>query len=353
MRRNTKNISKKAGLHPGSLVYIGDSKVTDIEISYIHYSKDNFVEKTIDDLKEINFNDDTGVHWINIFGLNNITVIEKLGDIFGINHLFLEDILNTSKRPKADEADNIFFVILKMIYMSKDKSKVISEQISIVLTNNYILTFQEKPGDVFEPIRERLRQDKGQIRKKDSSYLCYALIDAVVDNYFEVLENFEDKIQNLEVELVENPDKETLRQIYSVKNELKYLKKSVWPLREVVNSIYHGDFSSIFKELNMYIKDIYEHLIEINDTIELFLDSISTMLDIYLSSISNRMNEVMKTLTIFSTIFIPLSFIVGVYGMNFIYMPELQFKYGYLTLWGIMILTAGIMLTIFKRKKWF
>jgi magnesium transporter len=353
MGRNTKNISEKAGLKPGSLIYIGDSRVNDVEISYIHYTQDSITEKSIKDLNQIDFNDPDGIHWINIYGLNDIPIIEKLGKIFNIDHLFLEDILNTSKRPKVDEIDNIFFIILKMIYQCGEDNKIISEQISIVMSNNYILTFQEQPGDVFEPIRERIRIGKGPIRKKTPDYLCYAIIDAIVDNYFIVLENFEDRIEELEEELVESPDKGTLKQIYSIKSELIYLKKSVWPLREVLNNIYHGDYSLISKDLNMYIKDIYEHLIEVNDTIQLFLDTISNMLDIYLSSISNKMNEVMKILTIFSTIFIPLSFIVGVYGMNFNYIPELNFKYGYYVLWGIMISIAAGMLIIFKKRKWF
>jgi len=353
MRRNTKNISKKAGLKPGSLIYIGDNKITDVEISYIHYTQDHITEKSIKDLNQINFNDNSGIHWINVYGLNNISVIEKLGKIFNIEHLILEDILNTSKRPKVDEINNLFFTILKMIYLSDEGNRIIAEQISIVMSENYILTFQEKPGDVFDTIRERIRMDKGPIRKKSPDYLCYAIIDAIVDNYFIVLENFEDRIEYLEEELVDRPDKGTLKQIYNIKSELIYLKKSVWPLREVLSNIYHGDYSLISKDLSIYIKDIYEHLIEVNDTIQLFLDSISNMLDIYLSSISNKMNEVMKILTIFSTIFIPLSFIVGIYGMNFQYMPELQFKYGYYVLWVIMLSVVIGMLAVFKKKKWF
>lgn len=353
MRRNTKNISKKAGLKPGSLIYIGDNKGSQVQISYIHYTMDNITEKSLADLNHIDFYDDSGIHWINIEGLNDTSIIEKLGRIFNIGRLILEDILNTSKRAKADEVDDVFFTILKMIYLSEQGDKIISEQISIIMCRNYILTFQEKPGDVFDTIRDRIRMDKGPIRKKKPDYLCYAIIDAIVDNYFKVLESFEERIEDMEKTLMEKPDKETLRQIYQIKSELIYLKKSVWPLRDVLYNMYHGEYPLISKDLNLYIKDIYEHLIEVNDNIQLFLDTISNMLDIYLSSINNKMNEVMKTLTIFSTIFIPLSFIAGVYGMNFKYMPELQFKYGYFILWGIMLSIAIGMLAVFKKRKWF
>lgn len=353
MRRNTKNISKKAGLKPGSLIYIGESKENSVNISYIHYTPENIIEKSLWDIKDINLKDPSGVHWINVYGLSDTSIIEGLGKSFSVEHLFLEDILNTSKRPKIDDLNNNLFIILKMIYNNEGSDVIVSEQLSIILSGNYVITFQEDPGDVFDPIRDRIRLDKGPIRKKGPDYLCYAIIDAVVDNYFRVLENFEDRIENLQQELVEIPDKDTLRKIYSIKGELIFLKKSVWPLREILSTMYHGDYNLISDSLNIYIKDIYEHLIEVNDTLQLFLDSISNMLDIYLSSMSNKMNEVMKILTIFSTIFIPLTFIAGIYGMNFKYMPELDMKYSYYILWIIMIAITISMLRIFKKKKWF
>lgn len=352
MGRNTKNISKKSGLMPGSLVHVGKISKDRVRISCIDYYEDNYKEKIVYNIDEINLKEPTGIHWINVDGLNDISILEKIGKRFNVHRLLLEDILDTTSRPKVDETNNVFFMILKMIYLN-DTEKIICEQVSILLCGNYIITFQEQIGDVFDSVRKRIFMDKGPIRKKGADYLCYALIDSIVDNYFVILENFEDKIEILEEELVGNPDKATLKKIYDIKNELIFLKKSIWPLRDVLNCIYHGDFLAISNNITIYIKDVYEHVIQINDTIQLFLDSISNMLDIYLSSVSNKMNEIMKVLTIFSTIFIPLSFIVGVYGMNFDNMPELKFKHGYLILWIVMISVTINMLYYFKKKKWF
>jgi len=226
------------------------------------------------------------------------------------------------------------------------------EQVSLILGPNYVITFQEHEKDVFGPIRERIREDKGRLPKQGADYLAYALIDAIIDHYFVVLENLSEKIELLEDQLVEYPEPQTLQSIHELKRELIFLRKSVWPLREVISSLERGESTLFQKSTAVYLRDLYDHTIQIIDTVETFRDMVSGMLDIYLSSISNRMNEVMKVLTIIATLFIPLSFIVGLYGMNFAYMPELQWKWGYYGVWGIIISVVGGMLTYFRRKKW-
>lgn len=239
-----------------------------------------------------------------------------------------------------------------MLFYNENNNEVDVEQISLILGENFVISFQERPGDVFDPIRDRIRNAKGRIRKMGVDYLVYALIDAVVDNYFSIMEKFTEKIESLEEELINDPTPNTSRTIHNLKREMIFLRKSVWPLREVVNVLERGDLRFIKKSTRVFLRDLYDHTIQVIDTIETLRDMVSGMLDIYLSSISNRMNEVMKVLTIIATIFIPLTFIAGIYGMNFRYMPELQWQWGYFTVWIIMGAVAISMLFYFKRKRW-
>lgn len=279
-------------------------------------------------------------------------VIEKLGKCFNVHPLTLEDILNTEQRPKAEDFDDYIFIVSKMLYYDEKEHLVRSEQVSIILGPNFLISFQEVEGDVFNSVRERLRKGKGRIRKAASDYLAYALIDAIVDHYFIILENFGEKIESLEDQLVTAPTQETLQSIHNMKREMILFRKQVWPLRELIAKLTKGETPLINESTHVYLRDVYDHTIQIIDTIESFRDILSGMLDIYLSTISNRMNEVMKVLTIIATIFIPLTFIAGIYGMNFKFMPELEWHWGYFLALLVMGIIALVMVFYFWKKEW-
>lgn len=357
--KTAKKISDKAGLPPGTLVYIGEKKVGDVCITYLDYDEENFEEKQVANIEEcLKFKDTPTVTWINIDGLHNVEIIEKLGRRFELHPLILEDILHTGQRPKLEDFEKYIFVVLIMLSYNGDNQTIETEQVSIVLGCNFVISFQERIGDVFERIRDRLRNAKGRIRKMGSDYLAYALLDAVVDSYFSILEKMGEKIEVLEEELVADPTEQTLQQIHRLKRELIILRRSVWPLREVISGLQRTESTLIKESTNLYLRDVYDHTIQIIDTIESFRDMVSGMVDLYLSSISNKMNSVMKVLTIIATIFIPLTFIAGIYGMNFnaekspFNMPELDWYWGYPVALLAMVVVAIIMLIYFRKKKW-
>jgi len=349
-----KKRSAKAGLPPGSLVHIGEKKPGKPKITIIDYDKDTFSERETAEVKEcFPFKDKPTVTWINVEGIHDTNMLEKLGECYGLHPLVLEDILNTDQRPKFEDYGDYVYIVLKMIYYKSGGNDIVTEQISLVLGRNYVLSFQEGiEGDIFDPIRERIRTGANKLRAQGADYLAYSLMDAVVDSYFAVLEKLGDDIEYLEDELVANPGKDALQLIHNLKHQMIYLRRSVWPLREVIAALERGESPLIKRTTMVYIRDVYDHTIQVIDTIETFRDMLSGMLNIYLSSISNRMNEIMKVLTIIATIFIPLTFIVGVYGMNFQYMPELGSRWGYPTVWAIMIVIVLFMLAYFRRRKW-
>jgi len=345
--------SKKSGLPPGSLVHVGERKMETVRITVMDYDEQNFEEKEVRSIEEcFPFKSTPTVTWINIDGIHNVEVIEKLGKEFEMHPLILEDILDTGQRPKCEDLERYIFIVLKMLGYDEKKDVVTAEQVSLVLGSNFVISFQECVGDVFEQIRERIRGAKGRIRKMGADYLAYVLIDTVVDNYFVILEKLGERIESIEEELVAEPDEKTLHQIHSVKREMISLRKSIWPLREVVNGLQRTESALVADTTSVYLRDVYDHTIQVIDTIESFRDTVSGMVDIYLSSISNRMNAVMKVLTIIATIFIPLTFIAGVYGMNFKYMPELGWRWSYPLVWLIIIIVGGCMLVYFRKKKW-
>ncbi len=353
MRNLIKRRSKKAGLAPGALVHIGEKKAEKVRITLIDYDESEFQEKEVEKIEKcFPFKDKPTVTWINIDGLHNTELIEKLGKHFDLHPLVLEDILNTGQRPKIEDFEKYIFIVLKMIYYDEKENETKIEQVSLILGRNFVISFQEKVGDVFDPIRERIRKAKGRIRKAESDYLMYSLLDAIIDSYFSILEKFGDKIESLEETVVAGPKPESLQTIHGLKSEMIFLRKSVWPLREVINRLEKAESSLIKESTGLYLRDIYDHTIQIIDTIETFRDMLSGMHDTYLSSISNRMNEIMKVLTIFASIFIPLTFIAGIYGMNFQYMPELSWRWGYFGVWGIFLAAGLSMIIYFKKKKW-
>ncbi len=352
-RKPMERRSKKAGLPPGTLVYTGEQLVESVRITVIDYDEQHFDERQVTSLEEcVPFRATPTVTWINVDGLHDVNVIAKLGRTFDIHPLILEDILSTGQRPKLEDFDQGLFIVLRMLSFSDDHQTVESEQVSLIVGPNFVLSFQERIGDVFDFVRDRIRNGKGRIRKLGSDYLAYSLLDAIVDSYFAVLEKLGEKIEALEEEVVTNPRERTLRQIHALKHEMITLRRSIWPLRELIGGLQRSESPLIAKSTSVYLRDVYDHTIQIIDTIESFRDMVTGLLDIYLSSLSNRMNEVMKVLTIIATLFIPLTFIAGIYGMNFEHMPELSWRYGYAAVWVVMIAVAAVMLVYFRRKKW-
>lgn len=360
MGRLPTRASVKAGLPPGTPVHVGVRHTEEIKITAVNYNKNNYDEKTAITIDECFHEiDKSRVAWINIDGLHDIPPIEKLGSFFGLHPLVVEDILNTEKMVKMDIFDEYVFIVLKMHFYTPGSFTINVDQLSIVLGKNSVLTFQEKEGYILEGVRNRLRNNNGRIRKFGADYLAYALMDAVVDHYFKVLEVVGEEIEDVEEVLLSNPSKETLNKIHFLKREMILLRKSIWPLREIISRLERDETSIIRESTHIYLRDLYEHTIQIIDTIETFRDMVSGMLDIYLSSISNRMNEIMKILTIFAAIFIPLTFITGIYGMNFntekspFNMPELNWPLGYPFALVLMAVIGIGMFLYFKRNKWY
>ena len=345
--------SDKAGLSPGTLMYVGEKKAQSSRITVIDYDETNFLEKEVTSVEEcFPFKDTATVTWINVDGVADAAVIGELGAKFDIHPLVLEDIMTTTQRPKTEDLGNAVFIVLRMIECAPDGTDLVADQLSLILGPNFVLSFQETPGDCLGPVRERIRGGKGRVRKLGPDYLAYALIDAVVDNYFFVLEKLGEKIDRLEEELMAEPRREILHAVHGLKREMIDLRKAVWPLREVVSGLERLESSLVKKTTNVFLRDLYDHTIQVIDTVESFREILSTMLETYLSSVSNRMNEVMKVLTIIATIFIPITFIVGVYGMNFKFMPELGWRWGYPLVLAMIGAAVGGMLAFFRRKRW-
>lgn len=348
-----KKRSSKAGLPPGTPIHIGDTTPTATKITVIDYTPTSIEQKTARTVKEcLSFKNTKSMTWINVDGLADLKLLEELCEGFELHPLVIEDILNTEQRPKVEDHEKYLYIVLRMLE-SGAKNGIMTEQISIVVGSNFLLSFQETPGDIFDPIRERIRNKKGNIRKSGPDFLAYSLIDAIVDHYFLILENFGERIENLEKELITNPSPNTLRQLYRMKREMIKLRKSVWPLRELINNLERAGFSPLVKKnTRLYLRDVYDHSIQAIDSTETYREMLSGMLDIYLSSVSNRLNEVMKILTVIATIFIPLTFVTGLYGMNFRFMPELEHPWGYPAALLLMLVMSLLMLAYFRRKRW-
>jgi magnesium transporter len=359
MRIVNKKMAKTLGLTPGALVHVGDAKSAKVKITLIDYGDKQFEEKELSRVEEcFPFKDTSTVTWVNIDGIHQTDIIEKVGTHFDLHPLILEDIVNTGQRPKFEDFERYLFIVFKMFMYNEDKREVHSEQVSLILGKNFVISFQETCGDVFDTVRDRIRTAKGRVRKMGADYLAYALLDAIVDNYFVIMEKMGEDIEDMEEELVSNPSPATMHTIHGLKRETIFLRKSVWPLREVVNGLERAESKLIQKTTKIFLRDLYDHTIQVIDTVETFRDMISGMVDIYLSSVSNKMNEIMKVLTMIATLFIPLTFIVGLYGMNFNThvsswnMPELNWRYGYMFVWGLMLLVVLGMLVYFRRKRW-
>lgn len=355
MRRQKLNFRrKKTGLPPGSLIFTGEQQVDKVSLTCISYNETDISETSFDEvkllLKSIPSNK---VNWINIIGLHNEEVIAEVGTHFNINKLSLEDILSVGQRPKLDEFEEYIYLVVKMLSYNEIKEHIEEEQVSFLLCQHTVITFQERPDDVFDFIRKRLEAGKGNIRKRGADYLLYALLDALVDHYFMILEKYGDKLDDIEMQLLQHPEHKILEKIHSIRKETIHLRRSIYPMREMVNKLEKLEHHLLDQSTKIFIRDLYDHSIQVIETVEIFRDSALGLSDLYMNSLSNKMNNVMKTLTIIATIFIPLTFIVGIYGMNFEYMPELEFTWGYPAVMLFMLVISIGMMLYFKRKKYF
>ncbi len=349
-----KKRSDKIGLPPGTLSHIGKTQDRKVNISVIDYDEEHFHEKTVTNIDEcFPYKDSPTVTWINVDGIHDPDIIKSLGDHFEIHPLVLEDIMNSGQRPKLEDFDTYLYIVFKMLYFDEVTNAIKGEQVSIITGRNFLITFQENEIDVFDFIRDRLRKSKGRIRKMGVDYLMYALVDAIVDNYFLILEKFGSQIEDMEERVMNDTSQDTIQTIYRMKREMVFLRNSIWPLREVSSQLERGEISFIQEKTRIYLRDVYDHTIQVIDAVEAYREMVSGLLDIFLSSLSNRMNEVMKTLTIFAAIFIPLTFVAGIYGMNFEYMPELKLRWGYPTLLLTMFVIGFSLVMYFRKKRWF
>lgn len=343
----------RVGLPPGQAIYTGTYHDEPYNISYFQYSDhhlDEHKNQQLDDVKKLAHADD--FVWINFQGIHHAEQVRELCEAFNIHSLTIEDILSVEQRPKIEETENYVFVVCKMLLHNSKTRKNSSEQVSLILGENFVISFQEIEGDTFDPVRERLRAGKGRIRKEGSDYLLYALLDTIVDHYFVILEKIGDVLEDIEGEIMLKGKKDSFDRLYALRREMIHIRRSVWPLREVVSKMERDDMKLIKKNTRIYIRDVYDHTIQAIDSVETYRDFISSLGDLYQSVISNRMNAVMKTLTIISVIFIPLTFVAGVYGMNFDYIPELKWDYGYAYFWGLIVSLLTGTLVLFRVKNW-
>ncbi len=345
--------ARKAGLSPGTLIHIGEKKTAQVKITLMDYDESHLEEKVIQRVEEcFPFNNTSSATWLQINGLHQVEVIKTLGERFGIHPLVLEDILNTEQRPKMEDFEQYIFVVLKMVDFVEGKIEITADQLSIVFGSNFLISFHERENGVFQSVKERIRSGKGRLRTRGVDYLAFALLDSVVDHYFVILETLQQRIEELEDRLIADSDSSSIQEIHELRRLVILLRKSVWPLRELIAGLQRLETPLVTDFTDVYLRDLYDHVVQVIDTVETYRELLSSMVEIYLTGISNRMNAIMKVLTMIATIFIPLTFIAGIYGMNFEYMPELEWRWGYPAVGLVMLLIGAAMLVYFKRKKW-
>lgn len=354
MHKSLNNASQKLGLPPGSLIHVGEIHHTETRMTIVDYSTENFEEKQIQSVDEIlKYKDSDTNTWVIIEGLSNVDIIEKIGSMFEIHQLVLEDILNTHQRPKFEEYDDYLYIVLKYLLSEDEEFTVIYEQISLLVLKNFVFMFKEKADDIMQPVIQRIKSAKNRFRSSESDYLAYAILDTVVDQNFILIDNLDDAVTLIEDDLLASePSVNTVNTIQKLKREMISIRRNISPLRELMAAMLRSDTELIHEKTHIYLRDVSDHAIRVTESIESYRDILSGLLDIYISSVSNKMNEVMKVLTVFASIFIPLTFLAGIYGMNFEYMPELKWKWAYPVLWLVFITVTYGLLHYFKKKKW-
>jgi magnesium transporter len=353
MAESTSSPSRKSGLPPGTLVHVGEVLAAETRISIVDYTHDSSSEQVATTMDEITrYRDTDSVTWVNVEGLVNVDLIDAIGQEFEIHPLVLEDILNTHQRPKFEEYDDYLFLVFKVMYPADDGVSINYEQVSLLILNDYVFTFKEKQDAIFDSIKEHLRKPKTRLRNRGADYLAYTILDAVVDEYLALQDYLDTIIESVEEDIADGPDATTLANIQRIRHDLIFMRRSSAPLRELLNGILRSESLLISDATLIFYRDVYDHVLRVTDAFDTYRDMISSLLEIYNTTISNRINEVMKVLTVFATIFIPLTFVVGIYGMNFEYMPELKWKWSYPVLWCVMILVPVLLLSFFRKKKW-
>ncbi len=351
--RWVRRATKKPGSAPGTLVHTGVQKVERVAIRYLDYDADHLQEVELDQVHPcFELKDSPTVSWINIDGLHDVDLIREVGERFGWHPLMLEDIVSVGQRAKMEEYEGVVFIVLPMLSWNAEHGRVDEEQLSLILGQRYVFTFQERFGDVFDGVRDRLRNARGRIRQRGPDYLAYALIDAVVDHYFSVIEAVGDVTDDLEAEVLVDPASGTMQRLHLLKRELISVRRAVWPLREMLMQLLRAEGEYFSSETRLFARDVYDHALQVAETVEALRDVVSGAVDLYLSTVGQRANEVMKVLTIMASIFIPLTFLAGIYGMNFDFMPELHMRWAYPALLTLMAILGGGMLLYFKRKGW-
>jgi magnesium transporter len=353
MSKLYRRIQRAPALPPGTVAAAPGQRNHDTTIQVFDYLGEELTERSVDGFADcLGYRDSGTTTWINFVGLQDLEALKGLSEHFGIHPLVQEDVVNTHQRPKVEDFDSYLYIVLHMLYLEPGDFAVRSEQISLILHGDTVISFQEVPGDVFEGVRDRLRKGKGRIRTWGADYLLYALLDAVVDNYFLMLERTGDLIDDLEAQLLVHPEPGQLAQVHAMKREMIILRKAIWPLREVIAKLERTESVLLDDRISPFLRDVYDHTVQVAESVETFRDMLSGLQDLYLSSVSNKMNEVMKVLTVTATIFVPLTFVAGIYGMNFEHMPELGWSWSYPAFWGVITTAAAGMLVFFKRRKY-
>jgi len=353
MEAQNTTYSDKAGLPPGSLVYIGKQRTQKVTVSEINYSTGHYEESELSKISDCNtWNNSENVTIVSVVGIHDTSIIEAAGEHFSLDPLILEDIVNTQNRSRLEEFDDYLFLPMKILGVDLNSNEITTEHESLLLGKNGIISFQESELKILDPLKDRIRKGKGIARQRNSDYIYYRMVDTIVDNYFVVTEYLADRLDVLEENILQNPNENVNEEIYELKKKIGFVKRTISPLRESISNIIKTDSDLVSESTQNYFRDVYDHLIHLIETVDSQRETINDFLNLYMSSMSNKMNEVMKVLTIFASIFIPLTFIAGIYGMNFAIMPELQWKYGYFVVWGIMFLVAILLLFYFRRKRW-
>ncbi|MEZ4388919.1 MAG: magnesium/cobalt transporter CorA [Candidatus Krumholzibacteriia bacterium] len=347
-------VTKPIAQSPGTIQFAGKRHVDHVGIQIIDYDRDQVDIRHVTDVAEcFGYRDTPTVTWINVDGVHDEQVIRVLGERFGVHPLALEDVANTHQRPKLEDYDDHLFVVCRMLRAEPGTTRVLSEQLSLVLGRGFLLSFQERPGDVFDPVRERLQRPQGRLRNGGADYLTYVLLDAVIDHYFVVAETFGEAIEDLETLVLTDTAKDPLNTLHGLKRELVQLRRAVSPLRDVLTGMGRNESPLVDSSTSTFLRDAHDHAVQVNDTVESFRDMLTSLQDLAMANMSNRMNDVMKVLTVFASIFVPLTFVAGVYGMNFEHMPELGWRWAYPAFWGVILAMTSAMLAYFRRKKWF
>ena len=351
--KNRKRSSHKSGLAPGSLIHIGDIHHPDTRLTLIDYSEDHYERRSLSSIDEaLSYRDRDSITWVTIEGLADASIVESIGEHFNIHPLVLEDILNTHQRPKLEEHDDYLYLVLKSLAPDNDQFNITYEQVSLIVLKNFVFAFKEKADSLFSLIAKRIENSHGRVRSLGSDYLMYSLLDTIVDQNFNILDQLDETLAALEDDIFSDPTPQMLEKIHQIKLEVIKMRRYITPVRDLSANLLRNESDLIHPSTHIYLRDVHDHVMRIIESIETHRDILSSLLDIYLSSVSSKLNEVMKILTIFSAIFIPLTFIAGIYGMNFKHMPELDWKWGYTSVWIIFITLATSLYFFFKRKGW-